>query len=323
MPLLLVGHYSGESRRPILGDDMRVTARPIVLDASDANRTRVGPLRFLGGWELKGRDDGFGGFSAMAAMPGELRFLSDAGGLVTLRINASGQIAPVGFADLPGGPGRGWGKEDRDTEAMTRDPRTGQVWVAFERANAIWRYSRDLRRVEASAQPEAMHDWPENGGAEAMLRLRSGRFLIFSERARSKKKLGIEALAFDRDPTDPAAQVTRFAYRPPKGYRVTDAVEMADGRILLLHRRIALHPYLSARLAMLDPSGIRAGAVLPVHEVAHFAPPLAVDNMEALALDEEGGRQILWIASDDNFRSPFQRNLLLKFELLPIPAAQR
>ncbi|MCJ8158922.1 esterase-like activity of phytase family protein [Sphingomonas sp. LaA6.9] len=323
LPLLFVGHYSGPPRRPVLGGDVRVEAQPIVLDARDPERRQIGPLVFLGGWELKGRDDAFGGFSAMATTNGRLQFLTDAGGLVNLKIDGAGRVENIRFADLPGGPGRGWLKEDRDTESMARDPETGRVWIGFERVNAIWRYSRDLKRVEASAQPLAMRDWPENGGAEAIVRLRSGRFLVFSERAgASNTAPGFQALAFDRDPTDPAAQVTRFAYRPPRGYRVTDAVEMADGRLLLLHRKIAFRPYLSARLTLLDPSEIRAGAVLLVHEIARFDPPLAVDNMEAMALEEDGrGGQILWIASDDNFRSPFQRNLLLKFALMPIPAS--
>lgn len=323
MPLLFVGDYSGPPRRPVLGSDVRLEVQPVALDARDPARRRIGPLVFLGGWELKGRDDAFGGFSAMSATDGDLQFLTDAGGLVRLRIDAAGRIANVHFADLPGGPGQGWLKQDRDTESMTRDPETGRVWVGFERVNAIWRYSRDLKRVEASVQPSAMRDWPENGGAEAIVRLRSGRFLVFSERARANNKApGFQALAFDRDPTDPAARVTRFAYRPPKGYRLTDAVEMSDGRLLLLHRRISFRPYLSAKLALLDPSEIRAGAVLRARELADFEPPLAVDNMEAMALEEDAqGRQILWIASDDNFRSPFQRNLLFKFALMPIPAS--
>jgi hypothetical protein len=36
--------------------------------------------------------------------------------------------------------------------------------------------------------------------------------------------------------------------------------------------------------------------------------------MEALSVDSENGRTILWIASDDNF-NPLQRTLLLKFAL--------
>ena len=51
-------------------------------------------------------------------------------------------------------------------------------------------------------------------------------------------------------------------------------------------------------------------------EIARLAPPLTVDNMEALAIRREGGRTFIYLASDDNF-SPLQRTLLMKFELMP------
>jgi hypothetical protein len=36
--------------------------------------------------------------------------------------------------------------------------------------------------------------------------------------------------------------------------------------------------------------------------------------MEALAVERDGARTIIWIASDDNF-NPMQRTLLMKFAL--------
>lgn len=320
MPLVLIGHYSGEPRRPTFGDDRRIEAIAVPLDESDPGRMRIGALRYLGGWELKGRDPAFGSFSAMVAKSGDLLLLSDAGGLVRLAVDEKGGIGHVRFADLPDGPGRGWSKEDRDTEAMTRDPETGRIWIAFERSNAIWRYSADLKRAEAGSRPEAMRNWPINSGAEAMVRLRSGRFLVFSEGARGKQGAPI-ALAFDRDPTDPSAEVTRFFHRAPRGYRVTDAVELPGGRILLSYRQVALRDFLRAKLAVVDPADIREGAVIAGTEIASFAPPITVDNMEALAVTQESGRTILWMASDDNFNALLQRNLLLKFALPPIAAS--
>lgn len=315
MPLLLVGHYSGEPRRPVLGTDTRIEAIAVPLDTSDPARTRIGPLRYLGGWELKGHDPAFGSFSAMMAAGNDLFLLNDAGGLVRLAIDDAGRVRNTRFADLPGGPGGNWSKQDRDSEAMVRDPETGRVWISFERSNAIWRYSPDLRTAEAGARPAAMRGWPKNGGAEAMVRLRSGRFLVFSESGKGVKG-ATDALLFDRDPTDPAARATRFFYRGPKNYRVTDAVELADGGILLSHRRTVLRKnWLTATLAILDPADIRPGKVAASREIARFEPPVTVDNMEALAVTQENGRQILWMASDDNFGGPFQRNLLLRFAL--------
>ena len=49
-------------------------------------------------------------------------------------------------------------------------------------------------------------------------------------------------------------------------------------------------------------------------EIADLRSPINVDNMEGLSVTQEGGRTIVWIASDDNF-NPMQRSLLLKFAL--------
>ena len=48
--------------------------------------------------------------------------------------------------------------------------------------------------------------------------------------------------------------------------------------------------------------------------LARLESPLAVDNMEGLAVTQEDGRDIVWIISDDNFNA-FQRTLLMKFAL--------
>ena len=53
-------------------------------------------------------------------------------------------------------------------------------------------------------------------------------------------------------------------------------------------------------------------------EIAHFAAPVTVDNMEALSVTREGGRTIVRLASDDNFMR-WQRTLLLEFELRESP----
>jgi len=50
--------------------------------------------------------------------------------------------------------------------------------------------------------------------------------------------------------------------------------------------------------------------------VARLAPPLNIDNMEALSIVSEGDKIIVWIASDDNF-NPLQQTLLMKFALDP------
>ena len=55
-----------------------------------------------------------------------------------------------------------------------------------------------------------------------------------------------------------------------------------------------------------------SAALITGREVAAFEGRVTRDNMEALSVTREGGRTIVWIASDDNY-NPLQRTLLLKF----------
>lgn len=315
LPFIMVldGDAGLGSQRPRLGIDARITATPVLLDPAQPNRKRVGALTYLGGWVLESADPAFGGFSAMAIDRGALMLVSDAGNIVRLAIDSRGAIRGSSFGDLPGGPGPGDRKRDRDSESITLDPQTGLYWAGFERFNAIARYSPGFGRMEAIATPVAMQEWPHNGGAEAMVRLHSGRFLVFSEAAGERGRN--DALMFAGDPADPVSKPVRFQYRTPAGYRVTDAAQLADSRVILLHRRVSLPDYFSAKVAILDPSLIREGATVSGKEVASFIRPMTVDNMEAMAVTRENRRTILWIGSDDNFKGPFQRTLLMKFAL--------
>lgn len=316
LPLLLL---PGKDKLPltprqVLGPDSPVRAVPIPLVADDPADTKVGKLRYLKGWRLENDDPAFGSFSAMLADRDELVLLNDAGGFVRLALDAKGDPGAAHFGNLPDGPGGGLIKRNRDSESMTRARANGPIWVGFENRNAIWRYSADLARGERGRMPPEMRKWPTNGGAEAMVALRSGKFLVFSERGKGPPGANA-ALLYDRDPVDEKAKATRFYYRAPSGYRVTDAVEMPDGRLMLLHRRVSLWPLFSAKLAIADPRKIEEEGILTGDEIATLVPPVAVDNMEALAVTRDGGRTIVWIASDDNFGLLIQRSLLLKFAL--------
>ena len=311
--LVCVGDYAGPGARPMLGKDMRVTATAIPLNPKDPRQARVGALTYVQGWQLRGKDPAFGGFSAMAVNGDRFRFISDAGGVVDFRLRADGALSDVRFGDLRDGPGRGYEKRDRDSEAFAFDPATGRSWVAFERWNEIWRYGPKLERGEASVRPAAMQDWPDNSGAEAMVRLRSGAFLVLSEGGNGPRG-STAALLFAGDPTADPRPPIRFGYQRPPGYRITDAAELPDGRLIVLYRRIGFPDGFSAKLAIIDPSAIHADAVVTGREIATLARPLNIDNFEAIAVTRESGRTMLWIASDDNL-SAIQRSLLMKFAL--------
>lgn len=285
-----------------------LTARPLPLNPEVPEQSELGPLRYLGGWALSSADRRFGAISALAAEPGgTLLALSDHA--ILFRFAPPGEgAAEVLIHPVADGPGGLTQKEQRDTEAMALAD--GQLWLAFENSNQIWRYSARDFRASAKAAPPALEKWAANRGAETLLRFPDGRFLLVSE---DEDGEGMSpALLFLGDPADPATQALPLRIDPAPGQRVTDAALLPDGRILLLTRGVSLMSGWTARLLVGRlPGG--SGDLIATEEVAAFVRPLTRDNMEGLAVTQERGRTIVWIASDDNL-IPLQRTLLLKFE---------
>jgi hypothetical protein len=286
----------------------RLVAEPVPLDPRTPERSELGPLRYLGGWSLRSDDRRFGAISALAAeRGGTLLALSDHAILFRFAPPGSG-ASTVAIHPLGEGPGGLTKKEQRDTEAMVLAG--DRLWLAFENSNQIWRYGGVDFRAAAKASPAAMKDWAANRGPEAMVRFPDGRFLLISEDEDAAGTSG--AFLFLGDPTDPATASLPLRIDPAPGQRVTDAALLPDGRLLLLTRALSLSSGWTARL-LLARLPARAGELIATEEVAAFDPPLTRDNMEALAVSQEAGRTIVWIASDDNL-IPLQRTLLLKFE---------
>lgn len=313
--ILLFGpSYSGIPQLPLLGTRPEIRADAVALDTGDPARTRLGELTWLGGVKLTSPDPAFGGFSAMRVAGDRFTLVSDGGNIVQFRMGSDWQIRDSAFSNLPAGPGTGWYKADRDSESMTIDPDSGQAWLGFERFNTIWRYAPDFAKAERHAEPQAMAGWPENGGPEAMARLRSGAFVLLSEADGPKGKPARFGLVFAQDPTVNPRPAFTFTYVPPAGFQPTDMAELPDGRLLILNRRGLPFEGFTAKLALVERGAIRPGATVAGREIATFAGSVAHDNFEALAVSEEGGKPIVWIASDDN-GNWFQRSLLLKFRL--------
>jgi hypothetical protein len=267
-----------------------------------------GGLRLLGAWELTSEDPRFGGLSALHVEDGQVTAFSDAGWLIRFPLPATGNRvrAQIGFAGGMGTTANG--KADRDVEAMAV---LGPLaWVMLERRNLAIRYRRDGWRRDSAAKPAAMKRWRANNGAEAMLRLPDGRFLVFSE-----GKGGVsEALMFLGDPATPGTRAVKMRYRPPEGYRITDAALAPDGRMLLLNRDVNIFKggFVAKLTAAPIPQG-RESELIEGREIADLRRPLS-DNMEGLSVTREGGRTILWMTSDNNYNN-FQRTLLLRFVL--------
>ncbi|QTD54930.1 esterase-like activity of phytase family protein [Parasphingorhabdus cellanae] len=309
---------------PPKNDSQVIQLQSISFNAEEPDRLKTGRLEFLAGWKMTSDNDDFGGISAMLALPDD-RFLmlSDAGVLIGFTLDQQNDLAKqASIAPLPDGPpvANEFAKQNWDAESLVLDPGTGQYWVGYERYHSVWRYSPSFAHKEAEHKVKAMQQWPLNSGAEAMLRLpghdgEADHFLVFSESAEFSKG-GYQALIFDGDPAEEKNKPKLFGYRPPRGYKITDATLLPDGRALLLHRRFTPLDGVSAILSIGDLSEIAEGKIWSSQRIATLKPPMKVDNMEALAVTLEDGDAIIWMASDDNF-NPVQESILMKFRLLP------
>jgi hypothetical protein len=307
----------GAGERDATDTPLAIQAVPTLLDGAEPERVELGDLRYVGGWTLTSNDPDFGGISAMARVDDGFVAIGDAGGVFRFALDETGQITRADIREVPAGPipenGGPVLKRDRDAEAMAYDPHTGRFWVAFEQANGFWRYDMEFAGSDSDHAPGAMDDWPNNGGAEAIVRFDDGRFLVFSE-AGNGPGSSREVLLFSTDPSEADVEVpVRLGYQPPAAHRITDAALLPDGRLMVLNRDFSVVRGVSVIITLVDVSQLDSDTILVGDEVARLAPPLTVDNMEAIAIEEVDGRTIVWIASDDNF-NPLQRTLLMQFE---------
>lgn len=298
-------------RYPVVDRSQSATARALIHPAGTS-----GSLRFVRGWRLASPNSFFGGFSALARLgPGRFLLLGDNGHAVRLTLGERG-VEAVAIATLPLPPRNPGSKAFTDTEAVAVDPATGNIWVALEGIDQIWRLNPALTHIESRNRSAQLERWPANRGAEAMARLADGRTIVFSEDADDDDR-GREALLFTGDPARPGKQGLRFFYDAGGKGQVSDAAPLPDGRVLVVHRALGLSPLFTTTLAIVDPADIKEDGV--VRSVAIGTVPTALrENYEGAAVSVEDGRTFLWLVSDDNFNS-WQRSLLLRFELVDLP----
>lgn len=299
-------------RYPVVDRSQAASARPLIYPVD-----RKGSLRFVAGWRLTSRNSLFGGFSALAYR-GDGRFLliGDNGQMTRLTLGADGSVSGVGIKPLPTPPRSPKRKAFTDAEALVLDPATGKLWVALEGINQVWRIDAAMTRVESRRRSPALYRWPANRGPEAMVRLKDGRTILFSE-GEDRNDYGTEGLVYVDDPAVPGKPPLLFYYDAAGKGQVSDAAPLPDGRILLVHRKLGLDPLFTTTLAIVDPADIRKDAVVRSVAIGTVPEPLR-ENYEGAAVTVEGGKTILWLVADDNFNS-WQRSLLLKFELVDLP----
>lgn len=311
----LVPPFSGPSPADELDRDAPFRAVPVALVPAAPGQRRAGALDFVRGYRLESGDRAFGGFSAMASDGRRFTLLTDGGEGAAFDLGADGRITRPRIFTLPAFPRIGFEKKDRDSESLAHDPASGRFWVGFENANQIWRYAPGFARAERRAAPPAMAEWPENRGAEAMVRLADGRFVVIGEDAiEGAAGEPRPLLIFARDPAEAPAALARARYQPPDGYSPTDMTELPDGRLIIVNRRARLDTGFTACLTLIDRAALRPGATIRGRVIARFAPPMQHDNFEGIvALRQRDGIH-LWLVADDN-QLWLEQSLLLEFRL--------
>lgn len=289
-----------------------ITMPQLLLNADNPNQRQVGALDFIAAWELNSRNDNFGGLSSLtAADDGRFIGVTDSAMLIGFTLSQPDQVSSTFIKQLPNSRDIGTNYKDRDSEGIAYDAQSKQFWISFEGHHAIRRYSASLSRVTGVAHPAEMQSWPKNKGAETIIRRNDGKFIVIAESVESGTH---PALLFSGDPISKATKITAFRVRPPTGYRVTDASQLPDGRIILLNRSIGFPQGFSAKVSILDPRPIRSGVIVSTSVIASLASPVLIDNMEGIAVTKDGNAIYLWLISDNNF-SIFQRTILMKFRL--------
>lgn len=190
-----------------------------------------------------------------------------------------------------------------DIESATRDPATGNYWLGYEGRHTIHRFTR-ASAVLGKRDLTGVVDWGVNSGAEAMVRLGDGRFLVLPEGER-------QGLIFPFDPVE-GARPARFTFRnPAPGFAATGVAQLPDGRLLLLMRDVVwAYPVFTSLLAI-GPAP-QAGGVFAPTRILQLDPTIPRENYEGLALrPRDDGRVDVWLISDDNL-SAMQRTLLVK-----------
>lgn len=289
---------------PAAADD-RLQAAPRVLAPESGTYPRLGEAEVLGILRLNSSDSRFGGLSGMSFDGRMVTAISDVGRWLRFRLEVDADGRPVGVDGLEIGNlgGLDGSKQDGDAEEVTWTP---EGWlVSFERRHRLMLYAHGLSgQPSRQSMPQGYSRQPENGGVEALTRLRDGRLLLLSEEGGDEGGIGWAWVGR-------SGAWDRLSYRRDGLFHPTGAAMLPNGDVLVIERRFTLIGGVALRLVRIKADDIQPGAVLDGHELFRLEPPLTVDNYEAIAVHQRAdGRVVAYILSDDNF-NPLQETLLM------------
>ncbi|ABS63327.1 conserved hypothetical protein [Parvibaculum lavamentivorans DS-1] len=326
--LLAGGPLAGAQATP---GAIELSTKPLLWNPDDRAETQAGKLTWAGGIAITSPLKEFGGWSGLAVSGDGTTLLSvsDEGRWFSAMLlydergrlsgMAEGRIAPM--LGLDGEPLAGKALGDAESLVLDvgpGDPLIGDAYVGFERAHRIWRY--DLANEGFAARPEQLLTQRHfgrlnpNGGIESLELLppsapdRAPRILAITEDSLDPRG-HIKAFIAD------GRKISRFAVKQREPYKPTDAALLPNGDLLLLERRFSMLAGVGMQLRLIRGEDIKEDAVVDGEVLIDVGQRYSIDNMEGLAVREDGnGDLLLYMISDDNF-NPLQRTLLLMFRL--------
>jgi len=299
----------------------QIHSAPLALNWQEPAVNTVGRLLWRGGIAMTANDRAFGGWSDLHVSPDgrSLTSISDEGAWLTATIDydAKGNLAGLSKAaigpllGLDGKPLSDKAWSDAEGMAHLAD---GSWLVSFERHHRIWRYPRLAASPVPFPTPAEFARQPHNGGIEALTALSDGRIVAISEEWRLRPGTVVGWIAL---PTSGGAYTwTTFEYATTPDFAPTAITQLPDGSLVTIERAFDMARGVRCRVMRFAAAQLKPGGTVRAQELAFLAAPYAVDNLEGLAATKgPRGETLLWLISDDNF-NPFQRNILLLFELL-------
>lgn len=310
---------SGWGPKPDDWEPIRVAARAVDLAPEDKTIRTVGPLTYRGGLDLASDDPRFGGLSGLHVEPdGRMIAVSDRGDFFVARLtlNDAGDLTGLvdarlaAMRDTNGRPFRS--KDAADSEDIARLP-DGRFAVSFEQTHSIRIYDLDAKGPAAAPDRELALAGTEplkpNDSLEALAPF-DDKILTAGEGVLGRAPFWIAPLASEALPAPLGNTATKDFYG------LVAVAKLPDGDYLAMERFFA--PVIGVRIhlrrvtrASLDAGNWDGPAI------ADFAPPVALDNFEGLAVvPRTDGTLRIYIVADNNFSSS-QRTLLYAFDLKP------
>jgi hypothetical protein len=268
-------------------------------------------LTLTGAWRLSSGHPGFGGFSGLAALDGELILLSDAGAIVRWKPGA----ADATIAALPEICRNGAGKHAADAEAMVLAA-GAELRIALERGNRLCAFGLEGLGDGRTISLDAMMPRSGNRGIEAMANWPGQGTALIAEASDD----GAHKLAWFAGDL-PDRQCAALRYAAPDGFKPGDAAFLPDGRLLVVNRRFGVRSGRTTSITLSPPFVPAAGADVGGAEIARIERSPLAANYEGVAIETRDGGATIWLISDDNFSNP-KGTMLLRFELDMRPAPE-